>query len=249
MLHTSIQHFLPFIGTLSNDRPLTKQDLLTASLLMEKSGDIRVYYAPHNDSINKAAKIVIVGITPGWRQMKIAFEQFVDSLSSGDTVETCLNEAKQAARFAGSMRKNLLHMLDECGIPNALGIPSSADLFGNSRNFLHTTSIIKYPVFIKGKNYTGHQPPIHRSALLKHYAYNIFPDELAQIHPPALVIPLGKTVEQTIVRLAEEQMLPNHTYLTGFPHPSGANGHRVRQFQQQKQQLQEKVRAWAGGGG
>ncbi|TMN22219.1 uracil-DNA glycosylase family protein [Lentibacillus cibarius] len=247
MLHATIERFLPFIRTLDTDQPLTKQDLLTTSLLMECDGDLCMYYAPHNDYINKDASIVIVGITPGWQQMKIAFEQFVKSLSSGDSLETCLKETKHAARFAGAMRKNLQYMLDECGIPNALGIPASANLFGNSRHLLHTTSIIKYPVFINGKNYTGHQPPIRSSAILQHYAWVTFPDELASIQPPTLVIPLGKTAEQIITRLAEEKKLHGHTYLTGLPHPSGANGHRVKQFQQQKRQLQEKIKAWADG--
>lgn len=245
MSQPTLQPFLPAIQALPVDQPLTKQDLLTASLLVKKDGDIVMYYAPHNESINREANIVIVGITPGWHQMKTAFEQFVKSLSSGDTLELCLKETKKSAGFAGSMRKNLVDMLDQCGIPETLGILHSSELFGQSRDLLHTTSIIKYPVFINGKNYTGHQPPIDRSPLLQHYAYSEFPDELAQIRPPALVIPLGKTVNHVITWLAEEDRLPDHTYLSGFPHPSGANGHRVKQFQQQKQQLQEKVKRWA----
>ncbi|WP_163969325.1 uracil-DNA glycosylase family protein [Oceanobacillus halotolerans] len=245
MVHKPLQQFLPAIQTLHADKPLTKEDLLTETFLMEKDGDMEIYYAPHNEYINKEARVVIVGITPGWSQMKTAFEQFIKSNESDDTLEMCLKEAKRAAGFAEVMRKNLINMLDQCDIHKILDIPNSSYLFGKDRHFLHTTSIIKYPVFIKGKNYTGHQPPIDRSPLLQRYAYREFPNELAQIAPPALVIPLGKTVEQTIIRLSQERKLPNHDYLTGFPHPSGANGHRIKQFQQQKQQLREKVKAWA----
>ncbi|WP_164667273.1 uracil-DNA glycosylase family protein [Virgibacillus doumboii] len=245
MLHTTLKRFLPAIQSLGTDRPLTKQDLLTPSFLMDKENDITMYYAPHNEYINRDAKIVIVGITPGWNQMKTAFEQFVESHSSGKSLETCLKETKEAAGFAGSMRKNLVDMIDQCGIPDILGIKNSSASFGKDRNLLHTTSIIKYPVFLKGKNYTGHQPPIDRSPSLQHYAFKEFPEELAQIISPALVIPLGKSVEQSILRLVEENKLPNHTYLTGFPHPSGANGHRFRQFREHKKQLQEKVKTWA----
>lgn len=65
------------------------------------------------------------------------------------------------------------------------------------------------------------------------------------ISAPALVIPLGKRVEQVIFKLVEEEKLSQHDYLTGCPHPSGANGHRIKQFKEQKQQLREKVNAWA----
>src|SRR5690625_1783087 len=147
-----------------------------------------MYYAPHNEYINKEAKIVIVGITPGWNQMKIAFETFVKYYSSGNDLDACLYEAKIAARFAGTMRMNLCNMLDECGIPEALNIHHSSDLFEPGNTLLHTTSIIKYPVFIKGKNYTGHQPPIDQSQLLKRYAYEEFKKELSKIKLRSLII-------------------------------------------------------------
>ncbi|UJL46328.1 hypothetical protein KFZ58_18600 [Virgibacillus sp. NKC19-16] len=239
-----LQQFLPGIQTLPTDRALTKEDLLTEPFLIEKDGKLEMYYAPHNEYINKKAKIIIVGITPGWSQMKTAFGQFIESNASGENLEKCLKAVKLAAGFAGTMRRNLIHMLDQCDIPQMLDISDSSCLFGDSRHFLHTTSIIKYPVFLKGKNYTGHQPPIDRSPLLQRYAYEEFPNELTQIDPHALVIPLGKVVEQVIFKLAEEGMLPGHTYLNGFPHPSGANGHRVKQFEQNRKQLRGKVRMW-----
>ena len=142
------------------------------------------------------------------------------------------------------MRRNLLEMVEQCEIPRALNIQSASDLFDKNRNILHTTSLIKYPVFYKDKNYTGHNPPIKNSALLNHFAYKVFPNELTQIASPALVIPLGKIVEQVLIKLIAENKLPSHNYLSGFPHPSGANGHRHKQFQQQKKSLLQQVKAW-----
>lgn len=147
-----LQKFLPAIQTLPTDRALTKQDLLTESFFMEKDGELDMYYAPHNEYINKEAEIIIVGITPGWSQMKTAFGQFTKSNAAGDNLGKSLKAAKLAAGFAGSMRTNLSHMLDQCDIPKILDIPDSSSLFGVSRHFLHTTSVIKYPVFLKGKN-------------------------------------------------------------------------------------------------
>jgi hypothetical protein len=240
MLHT----FLSAIQALPTDKPLIKEDVLTESFLIEKDNETQIYYAPHNEYINNTAKIVIAGITPGWHQTKTAFEQFVKSCASGETLEDCLKESKRAAGFAGSMRKNLINMLDGCGIPEIIDLPDASYLFGENYNLLHTTSIIKYPVFIHGKNYTGHQPSISQSPLLQHYAYKEFPNELASIQGNVLVIPLGKTVEKVIFKLEEDGKLPNHTYLTGVPHPSGANGHRVKQFRLRKRQLQEEVKRW-----
>lgn len=245
MIYPMLQQFLPAIKSLNTKKPLTKNDLLNESFLLNNDGDIKIYYAPHNEYINKEAKIIIVGITPGWNQMKTAFEQFVKDLSSNNCIEASLIQAKISAGFAGSMRTNLVDMLDQCNIPRALNIQNSSSLFSKHNYLIHTTSVIKYPVFFKEKNYTGHQPPIDLSPLLRNYAYKVFPKELAQISPTALVIPLGRTVENVIFKLGKERKLPNHTYLIGFPHPSGANGHRIDQFQQQKDYLREKVKIWA----
>lgn len=247
MLHTTLQQFLPAIRTLRNDKPLIREELISASFLVKKDGELEMYYAPHNEYINKQAEIVIIGITPGWSQMKAAFEQFIKDLSSGYPLITCLFHSKKAARFAGSMRRNLFQMLDDCNIPEVLNIHHAADLFGKSEHLLHTTSVIKYPVFLKGQNYNGYQPPIDRSPLLKYYAYHVFPNELAQITPNALIIPLGKSVEQVVLRLLKENKIPHHEYLFGFPHPSGANGHRTKQFQERKHLLRKRINRWAQG--
>lgn len=246
MSYETLNKFLPAIKSLQLNKPFTKEDLLTERFLVEQEAHIKMYYAPHNEYVNKRATIVIVGITPGWQQMNIAFKEFVQSQVANDTLETSLYNAKVAARFSGTMRNNLIKMLDQCYLPEILNIPSLQSLFAKNNKLLHTTSIIKYPVFVHGKNYTGHQPRIEQSALLKHYAYHSFPAEMDRMDKSVLVIPLGKTVDQIILKLVAERKLPNHhCYVTGFPHPSGANGHRIRQFQEEKQQICETIKKWA----
>lgn len=245
MIHTKIQAFLPAIKRLPINKTLTKADLLTKPFLMEQSKDLSMYYAPHNDYINEAAKIVIVGITPGWHQMRTAFEQLLRGMALQQDMEQLLKETKTAASFAGTMRSNLVEMLDQCHIPDVVHI-SSASLFRENRHLIHTTSLVKYPVFYKGKNYTGHNPDINQSSLLTNYAYQGFPEEMANIQQHALVIPLGKMTEQVIRRQLAEERLPDHTYLLGFPHPSGANGHRKKQFLEEKEQLISTIHSWSG---
>ena len=56
------------------------------------------------------------------------------------------------------MRKNLVKMLDETGLPNQLRLDSCERLFGDVRQLLHTTSVVRYTAFVCGKNYSGHSP-------------------------------------------------------------------------------------------
>ncbi|SUV07675.1 Uncharacterised protein [Priestia megaterium] len=242
--YSYFQQCLPAIKQLHNMN-FTKVQLLQKDFLIGQENGLSMYYSPHNDYINPDAHIVIAGITPGWFQMKTAFKQCVSSLSHHHPLEQILYETKKSASFSGTMRVNLIDMLDRCGVQKAIGMDSAAELFASQRDMLHTTSVLKYPVFHKGKNYTGHQPPIERSALLSHYAFEVFTHELNEIKNPCLIIPLGKAVENVLRKLSREPSFSRHTYLFGFPHPSGANGHRKRIFEEHLNEFTEIVEGWA----
>ena len=89
-------------------------------------------------------------------------------------------ECKKNSRFAGSMRKNLVEMLDELKLNKKLYINSCVELFENRDDLLHTTSIIPYPVFIDNKNYTGSNPKILDDELLYSYTKEYFYKEVIQ---------------------------------------------------------------------
>lgn len=46
-----------------------------------------------------------------------------------------------------------------------------------------------------------------------------------------LLIPLGKAVEEVLIKLKEDGIVKEEQVLMGFPHPSGANVNRVSQFE------------------
>lgn len=239
-----LNQYLKYIEQLPDSRELKKEDLINSNFLIDKDKNLEMYYSPHNDYVNQKAKIVIVGITPGWTQMKKAFETFVALKARKElTINTILNETKKAARFSGSMRTNLIHMLNEIKLPAALGISSTSSMFNNSCSILHTTSLIKFPVFYKGKNYTGHQPKINSSSLLSRYAYHKFVDEMNSLPKSSLLIPLGKGVDTVINELKQKGSI-SQICLKDFPHPSGANGHRIMEFNKHKNHLIDKINYW-----
>ncbi|WP_409296943.1 hypothetical protein V1498_03585 [Peribacillus sp. SCS-26] len=241
MQSEAFTHFYQAIQTLEAGN-LDKQDLLTPRFLIEKEAELALYYAPHNEWVNREARVVIAGITPGWYQMKTAFEAARAGMELEMELNELLQHTKRSARFAGTMRKNLIEMLDGCGLPEHIGLSGAGELFGTRDDLLHTTSIIKYPVFKNGQNYTGHSPAVYQSALLKKYAYEAFPKELNSLQSKVLLlIPLGKAVGEVIRHLQENHIIPSVPCLFGFPHPSGANGHRKKQFEEQKESFMKII--------
>jgi hypothetical protein len=131
-------------------------------------------------------------------------------------------------------------MLDELGVPSFLGIESTSELFGSATALVHTTSAIRYPVFVKGRNYTGHSPDMLRSAFLRECIESMLGPELACVSN-AIIVPLGNAVSEAVEYLGVRGDVSRERCLFGFPHPSGANGRRVRDFVARRQGLAEKV--------
>lgn len=218
-----------------------KEDILNKKFLLEKDEKINIYYAPHNEFVNKKAKIFVIGITPGWTQTQIAFKTANEGLVNNIEIIDILKKCKYNSRFSGSMRKNLIDMLDQIGLNKKFKLDSSSELFNEDNNLLHTTSLIKYPVFINGKNYNGHNPDILCNELLLKYIKKYFISEINELQN-VVIIPLGKAVEEVLKYLIDNSIINNkYTILFGFPHPSGANGHRKEVFENNKKKLIKKV--------
>lgn len=219
----------------------TREDLLIEKFLVDKFKDIEIYYAPHNEYLNDKAKIFIVGITPGFQQMSTAIKTARISIEEGKSLDEIKYLCKAAGRFSGSLRKNIISMLDEIELNKAIGINSCSELFADKDYLLHTISLIPYPVFVKGKNYTGHTPKLIKSEFLMKYVNENFIDEFNKLDD-VFVIPLGSAVEEVLDTFIADGILSNKQVLKGFPHPSGANVNRVAQLEKNKEKLKEKIK-------
>ncbi|TLS36482.1 hypothetical protein [Pseudalkalibacillus caeni] len=221
--------------------PTDEASLLTDQFLLEKDPEkhLEIYYAPF-EYINENAKVVIVGITPGLHQMKKTFSTVWKLKDEAIGDEKILQEVKKTSSFEGPMRKNLIAMLDELGLHKYLGISSSTELFGQANDLIHTTSVLPYPVFYKGKNYSGSTPSIVKTELFRKYLTKCFPEAINKSSNP-LIIPLGVNVTKALNFLAENEYIPANPILNGFPHPSGSNGHRHRQFAVNKEEMKRML--------
>lgn len=217
----------------------TKDELLIADFLVDKKDNIEIYYAPHNEYINHKAKIFIIGITPGFQQMSTAISTARKGFEVGDDIETIQYKCKVSGRFSGGLRKNIISMLDGIELNKVLNIESCSELFSDKDYLLHTVSLIPYSVFVKKKNYTGHTPKLIKSEFLMKYVYENFINELRQLenHDEVILIPLGRAVEEILLKLAEGNIINENQILKNFPHPSGANVNRLVQFEENKSEM------------
>jgi hypothetical protein len=239
-------HWPEMVGRLRAlpDGELGPEHLMTDDFLLEEERRLQVYWLPF-ERLNPTARIAIVGLTPGWHQMQLAFTAAREAFHAGMTDDLlALEYIGRQAGFAGSLRVNMIKMLDAIGLPAALGVQTSAELFQQRDDLIHGTSALRYPVFVAGKNYGGANPRVERSAMLTRFVHEQLAAELAAI-PDALVLPLGKAVEGCLRLLIAAGQLEEARCLFGFPHPSGANAHRADEFRRNEVTLRAEVARWS----
>tara|TARA_B100000767_G_scaffold120643_1_gene114933 strand:- start:441 stop:1115 length:675 start_codon:yes stop_codon:yes gene_type:complete len=215
-----------YLKQIKSLKKINKSKIISNKFLVNKEGKIKIYYAPF-DYINPKAKIMIVGITPGLQQMLQSFEVIKEGKS--------LKKVKDLSSFKGSMRTTLIKYLDKLKINKTLKIKSCASLFNKDSKYLHTTSLVKYPVFDKGKNYSGAN--ILKKKMLLDFIEKNFLKEL-KTFKKSIIVPLGNTVSSTIEYLNSKYNLKLSCFLEGFPHPSGANARKNIQFKKNKKNMQ-----------
>ncbi|GGY46464.1 hypothetical protein [Pseudoduganella albidiflava] len=197
------------------------------AFLLDRDGPFEVNYIPF-ESVNLAARVVLVGLTPGFVQWRNAVAEAQVQLRGGASADEALSAAKRAGAFSGPIRPNLVALLDRIGLHRWLGLPGCATLFGQHAHLLHLASLLRHPVSRGGKNYSGTPAPIaHR--FLRRQITEYFAQEAA-LFPDAVFIPLGPAVANGLHWLAKEGVLQPAQILDGLPHPSGANAERIAYF-------------------
>ena len=211
-----------FLNQIRSLKKINKSTITNKNFLIKREDNIEIYYAPF-DYINSKAKIMIVGITPGLQQMLQSYEAVNEGRS--------LKEVKDLSSFKGSMRTTLIKYLDALNINKKLKIKSCESLFNINSKYLHSTSLIKYPVFDKGRNYSG--SGLLKKKILLDFLEAHFVKELKKLDK-TIIVPLGNTVSSTIDYLNNEFILNLKCFLKGFPHPSGLNVRKDIQFKENK---------------
>jgi len=238
-----IDTFAERLAALPDD--LCEEQIIRPELLLWARGPLAIYYVPF-ERVNPAAKVLLVGLTPGRQQMWHASMAAARALREGLAIPDVLNSASMNGSFAGSMRANLVTMLDGIGVAACLGL-SSTELIWTRQDAAHlvgSTSALLHPVFLNGKNYSGGNPSFSEEPILSAFVDQVLAADLAFV-PEALVIPLGKAVTEAVNRIASADQIDALRVLLGFPHPSGANGHRKRQYEERRFDLTNQVEQWA----
>ena len=190
-------------------------------LLLEDSGEERIYYAPF-DYVNPEARLFIVGITPGEIQMNNMLVEAARLIHQGLSDDEVLRRCKAVGSFSGPMRKNLVELMDEAGIAEFLDVETTAQLFSNKQELVNLTFAVK-----NGKE-SNFNAEIKQGTELFEFASTLTLEELSKA-PNAVLLPLGPKVQHYLEKVVKGTQFENRL-LPELPHPSGANAERIAYF-------------------
>lgn len=214
--------FDKYAPVLCSPNPPVKRD---PRLLIDEQRQIKIYYAPF-EYVNRDARVVLVGITPGPTQMVNANNEARRALKSGKSPQDAMRAAKDTAAFSGEpMRGNLIKQINNWGIERWLGLSDAAALFSTDRQLVQTTSLLRFPVFINDNDYSG-TPDMIKDPLLKRYLMDYFVSEVADL-PDAIFLGLGPKVQGILDRLVLSGAIAKGRVIGGMLHPSPNNTYRV----------------------
>ncbi len=218
--------YKPYLLNYSKNYPFAPE------LKMMSDGPIEVYYSPF-DAVNPRAKICIVGISPGKTQADNANARACEWLNRRASTSTILENAKNTASFSGTLRNNLVALLDYIGLSKHWGLTSASQLFTTDQHRLHSTSVFRYPVLMNGEPISSAQQGL-KQATLKFMVDTYLTSECQILSSDVLYIPLSKGTAEILGYLAEQGHIGHEQILTGIPHPSGANAERIAYYMGRK---------------
>ena len=165
------------------------------------------------DYVNQKAEVVIVGITPGNSQL------------DGSREGMSPREIKRKFAFAGSMRPNLVKMLDYIGVNRRLGIASCSTLWEEDFDRVDMTSLLVEATYERKKDGTKemfrHAQKIAKSEKLTRMLEEGFVKNSSRYENTVLYVACGLGVYDVLKGLLAEQKIKGQA--VAIAHPSGAN--------------------------
>ena len=193
---------------------------------------VSVYYIPFEAS-NPHAKLVLVGITPGPKQMACAYGEARDLLRSDYEKDELLQRVKRKCAFCG-MRPKINEMMDHFGIPKAIGFDSAADLWTTAYDLFEPTSVVPNAAFKGDKYFNGPFKDILINKLLRAEFENNFIPSLEAGRMDRRFIGMGPVADEALAWCAKEGIINSSQILGYFPHASGQSGSQFNYFLRRK---------------
>ena len=201
-----------------------------AEAVIAQEGRFELRYVPF-EHVNRNARLVFVGITPGMNQIALSYMALRSKLLSGVGTDRALTAAKTAGAFGGKqMRDRLNLMMRRFRIHEVIGATSPEEVWDESRGYLHATSVVPHAAFKSGKMFNGSFAEVLKTPLLRaSFEQDLLPT-FSELPSNARFVAIGPTPWNALIWCVENGYVSGHQVLGAFAHPSGNASSQVDYF-------------------
>lgn len=214
-------------------KPTLRSSFTNYDFLLGHERGYNVYYIPF-EFTNAAARLALVGITPGPTQMAKAYDIAQKALRANSSDIQVLRTTKQLCAFVG-MRDKINEMLDHFNIPRHLGIASATNLWESDFQYLQPVSIIPNAAFKGSDCFNAPFSSVLDVPLLRQQFENVFIPSIEKLSEQTVYMAMGPIVDEALRWCATQGIVKERQLLGYFPHASGRSGSQVAYFLRKKQ--------------
>ena len=98
-----MEEFRGAIASLPLSSSIDRKLLDAEPFVLGRAARLTVVYAPF-DYISRSARVVLVGVTPGWTQMHSSYVEARSGIEEGQDTDAILRRVKRVAAISGSLR-------------------------------------------------------------------------------------------------------------------------------------------------
>jgi hypothetical protein len=208
--------------------PVLQSSIDPTEFLIGKDGAYSVSYTPFEHS-NASARLALVGISPGPKQMNCAYRTAAALLARSVPPDAILATVKRNCAFIG-MRNSINELLNHFNIPSLIGISDAATLWTNDFELFEPTSIIPNGAFRNGTPFAGPLKAVLRSPLLRAEFEENFIPSIRSLSGETLYVAMGPTVAEALHLCARHGVISTDQLIGCIPHTSGASGSQRKYF-------------------
>lgn len=248
-------------GTVSGDgftADLSRIADVHGSPVIEENAHAFAAWAPVT-AINEEAHVVLLldPMTEGDGNLAIAAARA--ALHAGSSGAEALAAGTRAADLYGTKRDTVVRMLDAIGLPEVLGVPSTAAMWGDRSDLLATVHVGVYPIF-GGEDEPWDSDTDHVYELLEDLRYRTT-SQLRRVRAfrerKALLVPMGRHARKLAQHLLIDELLAPTSLVLDVPYPSVVYQHEIEQFVSGTREnadlprlvARDHVEGWAAGAG
>lgn len=198
--------------------------------LIAHEGDAQLFFVPF-EHVNRHARLVLVGISPGPTQVRKAYRDLPGLLRGDMALDAVSAELKRRYAFDG-MREKIAAVLnwEVLRLAEKIGAESGSSIWGADFPLIQPTSLIPQSAYLRGRYVNAPFDELMDVPVFRKCFEEGFAAQLRVMSGRALFLAFGPTPWAALKHCVDRGLIKDEQLLGYTPHPSNSAGNQFSVF-------------------